>query len=245
MKKVAFAILGVIAIAIAIAWLFLAMDYSDHVVVGTYVMTYKEQTCILTLKADHSFHQERMQVGKSLVADGEWRRVGEGGLAFSKQFLIMPGQEPGADGTSYANIHKALGLFPSIVLTEVKTPSVGVASYYVLSYRRTQPATGTDIIGSYAGDEPGVTTQLTVNADHTFKQSWSKEGSKKEAVGMWETTETGYVHFSKDFLTTSGASLGELESASALNWKGPNLKIVIAMDSIPPMPVFRRKTFWF
>src|ERR1700677_4243567 len=109
MKKVALASLGVIVISFG--WLFFALDYGDHVVVGTYVMASSGQTCTLTLRADHSFHQERTQMGKTLTADGSCRRIGEGGLAFSKQFLIMPGQEPCPDGTSYGRIHKALGLF--------------------------------------------------------------------------------------------------------------------------------------
>lgn len=233
MKKVALASLGVIVISFS--WLFIAMDYSDHVVVGTYVMASSGQSCILTLKADHSFHQERTQMGKTLAADGAWRRIGEGGLAFSKQFLIMPGQEPGPDGTSYGRISKALGLFTSISL----------AQYHVLWYGRTDAATGTEIVGSYAGDEPNVSTQLTLNTDHTFRQSWSKEGSAKEVAGTWETTKTGDVKFSEKFLKTSGDPLDEWESASAWNPKGSNLQIVISVNPSFAEPVFRRKVLWF
>jgi hypothetical protein len=233
MKRVALASLGVIVISFG--WLFFAMDYSDHVVVGTYVMASSGQTCILTLRTDHSFHQERTQMGSTVTADGVWRRIGEGGLAFSKQFLIMPGQEPGPDGTSYGRIHKALGLFPSISL----------AQYHVLWYGRTDAAKGTAIVGSYAGDEPQVSTQLTLNTDHSFRQSWSKDGSAKEAAGTWGITKTGDVKFSKEFLKTSGNPLDESETASAWNPKGSNLQIVISVNPSFAEPVFRRKVLGF
>lgn len=233
MKKVALASLGVIVIAFG--WLFFATDYSDHMVVGTYVMDGGGQTCILTLKADHSFHQERTQMGKTSAADGAWRRIGEGGLAFSKQFLIMPGQEPGPDGTSYGSIHKTLGLVPSIAL----------AQYHVLWYGRTFPGKSTEIVGSYAGDEPNVSTQLTLTADHTFRQSWSKDGSAKAAQGTWEIIKNGDVKFSRDFLKTSGEPLSEWESASAWNPKGSNLQIMVAVNPSFAEPVFRRKLFWY
>ena len=69
-----------------------------------------------------------------------------GGLAFSKQFLPVVGQELGADGTPYGQIHKTFGLFPFITL----------AQYHVLWYGRTDPSPSSLTAGTYAGDEEGV-----------------------------------------------------------------------------------------
>jgi hypothetical protein len=51
------------------------------------------------LKLDLSFQQELSQHGNVAHATGTWPRVGEGGMALSKEFLTVSGQEPGADGT--------------------------------------------------------------------------------------------------------------------------------------------------
>jgi hypothetical protein len=57
-------------------------------------------------------------------------RLGEGGLAFSKEFLVVSGQEPAADGTPYGEMHKDFGLFVSITLKQ----------YHVLWYGRVDPS---------------------------------------------------------------------------------------------------------
>jgi len=235
MKKfivIVIAVLG--AIAAFVVWLPFAMDYSDHIVVGKYELVSSGETCTLVLKADHSFHQEQALGGKTSAADGTWRRVGEGGLIFSRQFLVLRGQEPSADGTTFADIHKALGLFPSIVLPQ----------YQVLWYGRTDPSTGTEVVGSYSGDEPGVSTQLTVSADHTFKQDWTNGSSVKEAKGTWNTMQNGDIQFSKEFLKTSGDPLAEAESATAWNPKGSNLQIDVAVSPSLAQPVFRKRFPW-
>ncbi len=44
-------------------------------------------------------------------AQGTWRRVGEGGIAFSREFLKLSGQEIADDGEAYGNVEKSfLGL---------------------------------------------------------------------------------------------------------------------------------------
>jgi hypothetical protein len=211
------------------------MDYGDHVVIGTYTTTKNAQPCTLILRADHSFHQERTRNGKTETADGEWRRIGEGGLAFSKQFLVMSGQEAGADGTSYGEIRKALGLFPSIAL----------ARYHILWYGRTDPSTGREIAGSYAGDEPGVSATLILKADHTFEQSVSQGSFARQAQGTWETGQDGDIQFSRDFLKTSGEPLSAAETASAWDPKGSNLQIEIAVKPSLAQPVLRKRLLSF
>jgi hypothetical protein len=97
-----------------------ASDYGDSVVAGTYHLARSGEASTLVLNPDHTFQQELSHHGKVEHATGTWRRVGEGGVAFSKEFLITSGQEPGADGTSYGEIHKNWDfwfLFRSVSIT--------------------------------------------------------------------------------------------------------------------------------
>jgi hypothetical protein len=54
--------------------------------------------------------------GKVENAEGSWRRLGEGGISFSKEFLKVSGQELDPDGTAFGEAEKTLGIFPSITL---------------------------------------------------------------------------------------------------------------------------------
>jgi hypothetical protein len=68
---------------------------------------------------------------------GTWRRIGESGVAFSKEFLIVSGQEPGADGTAYGEFDKHFGFLVSLTLSQ----------YYVLWYGRVDPSPTNTISG--------------------------------------------------------------------------------------------------
>jgi hypothetical protein len=187
----------------------------------------------LVLKPDHSFQQEVNRSGKVEQAVGTWRRIGEGGIAFSTDFLTISGQEPGADGTAYGDIHKDFGLLVSIRL----------AQYHVLWYGRKDPSTNDPVSGTYTGDEPGVLATLVLRPDHTFQQTLSHLGTSKEVEGTWRFGQNGDVIFSKAFLKTSGDSLAEDETASAWNPEGSNLQIQIAVTSKSGPPTFRKKQF--
>ena len=98
-------------------------DYGDGVASGTYAAVVERQTSTLLLRPDHTFHQTRVSDGMLAQADGTWRRIGEGGLVFSKSFLVMPHQEISADGSAYAQLYKTLGVWPPYISLASSTKS--------------------------------------------------------------------------------------------------------------------------
>ena len=224
-------LIGILLIVLALGWFALASDYGDRVAVGAYYLKQGDESSHLILKADHTFQQDVTHHGATQRCEGEWRRIGEGGLAFSKQFLPVTGQELGADGTAYGELQKALGFFPSIAL----------AQYHVLWYGRTDPSPGSLIAGRYAGDEEDVPATLVMNNDHTFDQQVTHGGLTRHAHGTWSVRENGDVLFSRDFLKASGEALASSEMASAWNPKGSNLQIQVAVNPSFAQPVFRKR----
>jgi hypothetical protein len=214
-------------------WYTVASDYGDSVVSGKYRLAQDGEMSTLVLKADHSFQQDLIRSGRAEHAEGTWRRIGEGGIAFSKEFLLLSGQEPGADGTAYGDIHKDFGLLVSITLSQ----------YDVLWYGRVDPAPDNSLSGTYAGDEPGVPATLIVKPDHTFEQTVTHPGVVNRVSGSWSLNKNGDIVFSQQFLKTSGESLKGNETASAWNPKGSNLQIQIAVNSKSGEPTFRKKQF--
>jgi hypothetical protein len=95
---------------IYVCWFIVASDYSDAAASGTYQLTHKGVRSTLVLQADHSFTQEVSDSAGVRHAAGTWRRVGEGGVAFSRDFLTLPGQQRGEDGTAYADMQKQFGI---------------------------------------------------------------------------------------------------------------------------------------
>jgi hypothetical protein len=168
-------------IVLAVGWFAVASDYGDSVAVGTYHLRQGGESSNLILKADHTFQQDVTHDGATQRCEGKWRRIGEGGLAFSKQFLPVVGQELGADGTPYGQIEKTFGLFPSITL----------AQYHVLWYGRTDPSPTSLIAGTYAGDEEGVPATLVMKNDDTFDQEVTHAGLARHAHGTWSVRENG------------------------------------------------------
>jgi len=214
-------------------WYSVASDYGDGVASGTYHLAENGETSTLVLKPDHSFQQELSEHGEVKRATGTWRRVGEGGIEFSKEFLLVSGQEPGADGKAYADMHKDFGFFVSLVLRQ----------YHVLWYGRVDPSPDNTVPDTYVGDEPGVSATLILKADHTFEQVIHTLSITKQAKGSWSVGQNGDIIFSKDFLKASGEALRSDETASAWDPKGSNLQIQIAMTSRSGVPTFRKKLF--
>lgn len=208
-------------------------DYGDSVTSGTYQLAQNGETSTLVLKPDHSFQQELTKLGKVQRATGTWRRFGEGGVAFSREFLVVSGQEPGPDGTPYGEIRKDFGLFVSLTLDQ----------YYVLWYGRVDPSANSSVTGKYMGDREDAPATLVLKEDHTFEQTVSHLGVEKHASGTWSFSERGDIVFSGGFLKASGEALTEYETASAWDPKGSNLQIEIAMSSKSGVPTFRKKQF--
>lgn len=132
-------------------WFYFASDFSDQVVAGTYHLAQNGETSTLVLRTDHSFQQNLLHAGVQRNAQGTWRLSGEGHIAFSKEFLVLSGQELGADGTPYGEIHKQLRFLVSLSLSTYDVEWYGRAD----SAPSSQIA-GTDrIAGTYRGDEEG------------------------------------------------------------------------------------------
>jgi hypothetical protein len=220
-----------VLVVCCVLWYIVASDYGDGVASGTYHFAEDGETSTLVLKPDHSFQQELTEHGEVKRAAGTWRRIGEGGIAFSSEFLLVSGQEPGADGTAYADIHKNVGLFVSLILRQ----------YHVLWYGRVDPSPTNTVSGTYAGDEPEVAATLTLRPDHTFEQVIHNVSVTNQAKGTWSVGQNGDIIFSKDFLKASGEALRSNESASAWDPHGSNLQIQIAVSSRSGAPTFRKK----
>jgi hypothetical protein len=110
--KTAIAIL--LLIALFWGWYSVAANYSYGAVSGTYRFRLNGEESTLVLNVNRSFHQELKHDGSVEHAQGTWRRLGEGGVVFSKEFLKVSGQETRPDGQADGEVKKRLGLFLSI-----------------------------------------------------------------------------------------------------------------------------------
>jgi hypothetical protein len=97
-------------------WYCWAADYGYAAVAGTYVFGDDGQQSTLILLDNRVFEQERRLSGTVERIHGTWRRVGEGGVVLSKEFLKVPGQKVRADGQADGRIEKSFGgFFMSVV----------------------------------------------------------------------------------------------------------------------------------
>jgi len=97
-------------------WYCWAADYGYSAVSGTYMFHENGERSTLVLSESRVFHQELSRSGTVERADGTWRRSGEGGVDFSKEFRKVARQRVGPDGRAYGQVKKSFGgLFVSIV----------------------------------------------------------------------------------------------------------------------------------
>lgn len=219
-------------VAVFVCWYTVAADYSDAVVSGTYRFAQRGETSMLVLSPDHTFYQDLNRSGLVTHAAGTWRRIGEGGITFSKEFLLLSGQEPGADGTTFVDMEKKFGILVYLRLRQ----------YVIVEYGKTDHSATDTVSGTYHGDEAGVPAILVINADHTFEQTVDGRAKSAHAKGTWSNSPNGDVVFSREFLKASGEGLSTNETATALNPRGSDLQIEIAIHS-SPAPTFRKKQF--
>lgn len=230
MKKATWVTVGLIfSFVCLVMWAAAAMNYGDSVAVGKYRFVGNGESSTLVLKLDHSFQQDLQLGNMKQHGEGTWRRLGEGGIVFSKEFLIVSGDEPGPDGTTFCEMHKTVGLFVSLRLRQ----------YHVLWYAKADSSTSAR--GTYTGDEPGVSATLVMNADHSFDQTLAHDGVAKHANGTWSQLANGTIEFSNAFLKTSGEPLRGDESASSMDPKGAALQIEISKSSHTAEPVFYKR----
>jgi hypothetical protein len=107
----AIGIVFLLLLVIGWVWYCIAANYDYSAVSGTYYYQGDGVTSTLVLKEDRSFQQELTQNGKIEHAHGSWRRIAEAGVAFSKDFLIVPGQEIRPTGERDGYFDKSWGLF--------------------------------------------------------------------------------------------------------------------------------------
>lgn len=109
-----FALFGVLWI-----WCCVAADYGYKAVSGTYTFDRGQERSTLILDRNQSFEQELRTAGHIEHTRGSWRRTGEGGVVFSKDFLTVVGQQRGAGGQVHGQVRKGFGgLFVSIIVFE-------------------------------------------------------------------------------------------------------------------------------
>jgi len=212
-------------------WLVVAMDYGESAAVGKYRFTGNGAISTLVLKPDHTFQQD-LQIGSNKQhSEGTWHRVGEGGISFSKDFIAVSGDEPSADGSTFCDMHKTLGLFLSLQLRQ----------YYVYWYSKTKPGSEDSVLGTYSGDEESAPAELVVKADHSFEQTVTLDGVVRHASGTWSQAIDGTIRFSNAFLKTSGEPLKTEETASTIGSAGPELQIDVDISAQIAQPIFRKQ----
>lgn len=101
---------AVLCLLIWAFWFLEAGNIGDRSVVGTYTVEAGGDSYALVLKTDHTFRQDFLHQSKTEHVDGSWRLFGEAGIAFSPNFIKLPGQTMNSDGTAYGQIKNTFGI---------------------------------------------------------------------------------------------------------------------------------------
>jgi len=221
-KFIVRAIVSVFLLAgIGICWFVIASDYSDTATSGTYRLVHSGVRSTLVLRPDHSFRQEVSESGGIRRAEGTWRRVGEGGVVFSRDFLTFPGEQRGQDGTAYSDMQRTFGILIHLSLR----------TYQVTWYGSAAPARTDQVAGRYQETDGTHSRTLVLNPDHTFDQTVAGFMQTASARGTWTVAANGDVVFSREFIKPSGQPLTSGETAKAIDPRGsPFLQIEVAAD---------------
>jgi len=221
-----------VLVGIGICWFLVASDYSDAAASGTYRLAYNGMESTLVLQPDHRFRQEVVESGGIQKADGTWRRVGEGGVAFSREFLTLPGEQRGEDGTAYSDMQRKFGILVRLSLR----------TYVVVWYGKVDSVASDPVAGHYQPTDGTHSRALVLNPDHTFEQTVAGWMQSASARGTWNVAGNGDVVFSREFLKPSGQSLAVGETAKAMDPRRSSfLQIEIAADQDPGILSYRKK----
>jgi len=109
-------ICGIVVSILLLAWYNIATNYEYVSLAGTYVFNGRGTTCVLRLSEDRKFAQELEIDGRVRTSHGHWRRFGEAHVAFSDEFLLVPGEELDNADRAHGEFHKVLGIFPTLVM---------------------------------------------------------------------------------------------------------------------------------
>ena len=108
---------AVLVLLIFSVWYWFAADYSYSAVSGTYAFQSNGESSVLILRKDKVFLQARTSHGTIEHTQGTWRRIGEGGIVFSAEFLPVGQTKAESDGSVYGEVQKSfLELIPCVVL---------------------------------------------------------------------------------------------------------------------------------
>jgi hypothetical protein len=94
-------------------WYIEAGNFSDANVPGTYIAEQRDETSTLILRPDHTFQQELDSAGTVRRAHGRWSFFpsdSKGHIEFSKEFIVLSGQELNPDGTAFGQLENRFGL---------------------------------------------------------------------------------------------------------------------------------------
>lgn len=197
-----------------------------------YELNYRGMRSSLLLRPDHNFIQDLSDARKHQHATGTWRRIGEGGVTFSKEFISLPGQELGEDGSSYADMRRDFGL---LVHLDLRT-------YEVVWYGKADPTDKNGVAGRYKQTSGNYARNLVLNPDHTFAQDEVGWLQTAKAKGTWSVAKNGDILFSREFLKPSGQPLTADETADAMDPQGYwLLQIEIAADPRLGIPSYHKK----
>jgi len=97
-------------VALFTFWYWEGENFSPGAVSGTYIVKFDHGSSTLTLKPDLSFRQQLDRGGTIRRAGGTWRVIGEGHIAFSREFLPLPGEEISPVGTAYGDFVNRFGI---------------------------------------------------------------------------------------------------------------------------------------
>lgn len=116
--------LRLVAVTIALIsalvfWYCIAADYDYSALSGMYTFQRGQEKCVLHLYENRTFVQKITAGNSKRTARGTWRRVGEGGVALSSDFLHIEGQKPGPSGENYGHFEKLAGISPVLTLDPV------------------------------------------------------------------------------------------------------------------------------
>lgn len=101
-----------VGILVAVAfwfWYCWAADYGYSAVSGTYTFDGDGERCTLVPLENRVFRQELRHAGTVERAQGRWRRIGEGGVVFSKEFIKVGRQTVRQDGQADGEVRKTSG----------------------------------------------------------------------------------------------------------------------------------------
>jgi hypothetical protein len=108
-------------------WFAVAANLDYDALAGSYGFQERGVSCTVRLAANHTFHQEVMLDGRTLVSDGLWSRYGDDGRVSFANLLAYPFQSDIASTNGIApqrNLHKeydgefvkAFTLYPKLEL---------------------------------------------------------------------------------------------------------------------------------